>query len=177
MARLRSEGYLVCSGSSPVPVEVRGVRPDGVGLLFRCRGTAIRLALYRPGRAVWQIAVRDKAWCPEESLQLWTHHPLGTPDVPTDARLAFPRGTEPDQELVIDGARVWGWCGHEAGLLRPAAAAPLFDRLMATVARSGGARSGLALSDRIQPDLTREVAVPAARSRARGKEGISISIS
>ncbi|WP_261575968.1 hypothetical protein [Frankia gtarii] len=137
MARLRNEGYLVCPGSSAVPVEIRGVRPDGVGLHFRCRGTSIRLAVYRPGRAAWQVAVRDDGWCPEEALQLWAHLPLDGPPPPADARLAFPGDARPDQELVVDGARAWGWSRHEAGLLRPSAAAYLFGHLLATLTGSG----------------------------------------
>ncbi len=137
MARLRDEGYLVCPGSSAVPVEIRGVHPDGVGLHFRCRGTSVRLAVYRPGRAAWQVAVRDEGWCPEEALQLWAHRPLDGSPPPADARLAFPGGAGPDQELVVDGARAWGWSRHEAGLLRPTAAAYLFDHLLATLLGSG----------------------------------------
>ncbi|KJE24915.1 hypothetical protein FF36_00525 [Frankia torreyi] len=137
MARLRDEGYLVCPGSSAVPVEIRGVRPDGVGLHFRCRGTSVRLAVYRPGRAAWQVAVRDEGWCPEEALQLWAHRPLDGPPPTADARLAFPGDAGPDQELVVDGARAWGWSRHEAGLLRPTAAAYLFDHLLATLVGSG----------------------------------------
>ncbi|EIV95511.1 hypothetical protein [Frankia sp. QA3] len=137
MARLRDEGYLVCPGNSAVPVEIRGVRPDGVGLHFRCRGTSVRLAVYRPGRAAWQVAVRDEGWCPEEALQLWVHRPLDGPPPPAEARLAFPGDGGPDQELVVDGARAWGWSRHEAGLLRPTAAAYLFDHLLATLTGSG----------------------------------------
>ncbi len=133
MNRLRADGHLVCPTSSAVPVDVRSVRQDGVGLHFRCRGTAVRLAAYRPGRTAWQVSVHDEAWCPEEALQLWSHRPLESPPPPSGARLAFPGG-QPDQVIVLDGARTYGWTSHEAGLLRPADAAPLFDRLAADLA-------------------------------------------
>lgn len=128
MNRLRDNGYLICPASSAAPVELRGVRRDGVGLHFRCRGTAVRLAAYRPGRTAWQVAVQDEDWCPEESLQLWAHRPLTTTP-PPGACLAFPDGGRPDHEIIVDGAELWGWTGHEAGLLRPPAAADLFDHL------------------------------------------------
>ncbi|MCK9923481.1 hypothetical protein MXD61_16670 [Frankia sp. AgPm24] len=129
--RLRAEGYLVCPASCAVPVDLRGVRRDGLGLHFRCRGTSIRLAVYRPGRAAWQLAIRDETWCPEEALQLWRHRPLDGPPPSDDAVIAFPGEAGPDREIVLDGARRWGWSGHEAGLLPPDDAADLFDHLIA----------------------------------------------
>jgi hypothetical protein len=159
MNRLRADGYLLCPGSSAVPVDVRGVRRDGVGLHFRCRGTAVRLAAYRPGRAAWQVAVRDAGWCPEESLQLWVHRPLdGTPP-PPEARLAFPGDAGPDREVILDGADAWGWRHHEAGLLRPDAAAQLFDHLLAALT-SPGATSAVLRAD--APSATVSPAVTAA---------------
>ncbi|MCM3883666.1 hypothetical protein [Frankia sp. R82] len=131
--RLRAEGYLVCPGSCAVPVDLRSVRRDGLGLHFRCRGTSVRLAVYRPGRAAWQVAVRDETWCPEEALQLWTHRPLDGPPPSADATLAFPDGASPDDEIILDGAHLWGWTGHDAGLLSPQDASVLFDRLIATL--------------------------------------------
>jgi hypothetical protein len=131
MARLRSEGYLVCPASSAVPVELRGVRPDGIGLHFRCRGVTVRLDWYRSGRAAWQTPVWDDRWSPEEALELWTHEPAEpTGAIPDVARLVFPDGGEPDRQVVLDGAREWGWRSHEAGLLPPARAAVLFTRLL-----------------------------------------------
>ncbi|WP_462166738.1 hypothetical protein [Frankia sp. AiPs1] len=131
--RLRAEGYLVCPGSSAVPVDLRGVRRDGLGLHFRCRGTTVRLGVYRPGRAAWQVAVRDAAWCPEEALQLWVHRPLDDAPPPDGAMLAFPGSDGPDNEILLDGARLWGWTGHDAGLLPPDDASTIFDQLVATL--------------------------------------------
>jgi hypothetical protein len=143
MARLRSEGYLVCPASSAVPVEFRVVRPDGVGLHFRCRGVRVRLGWYRPGRAVWQTPIRDERWCPEEALELWEHRPVDLAgEVPDYGRIVFPDGGEPDREVTLDGAREWGWRSHEAGLLRTATAAVLFTRLLAVAEGSAGVPAG-----------------------------------
>jgi hypothetical protein len=132
LGRLRSDGHVVCPASSAVPVELRVVRPDGVGLHFRCRGVRVRLGWYRPGRAAWQTPIRDERWCPEESLELWEHRPVEPAgEVPDYGRLVFPDGGEPDRQVILDGAREWGWRSHEAGLLRAASAAVLFTRLLA----------------------------------------------
>ncbi|MCK9893130.1 hypothetical protein [Frankia sp. AgB32] len=169
MTRLRADGHLVCPASSAVPVDVRSVRRDGVGLHFRCRGTAVRLAAYRPGRTAWQVCVRDEAWCPEEELQLWAHRPLESSPPPTGARLAFP-GAQPDQVIVIDGAKAYGWTSHEAGLLRPADAAALFDRLAADLAIGDATTpvrpTAQAQGERPALHLGRspEITVPVARS-------------
>lgn len=185
MNRLRADGYLVCPGSCAVPVDVRGVRGDGVGLHFRCRGTAIRLAAYRPGRAAWQVAVRDASWCPEESLQLWVHSPLdGTPP-PTDARLAFPGDAGPDREVILDGSDAWGWRGHEAGLLRPDTAARLFDHLLATLAdptataavlqATAPPSAGQAARPTTRHETPEEITIPAARTGRSGQPALATS--
>ncbi|WP_052914909.1 hypothetical protein [Protofrankia coriariae] len=44
--------------------------------------------------------------------------------------MVFDREDAPDFRVVLDGDREYGWRGHEAGLLRPAAAATFFARLM-----------------------------------------------
>jgi hypothetical protein len=142
--RLRAAGHVLCPASSAVPIELRGVRPDGTGFHYRCRGVRVRLALYRPGRAAWQVPLWDDRWCPEESLSLWEQRPVeaGTPvdaanlggmQSQTGAQLVFDDAANPDRFAVIDGAAEWGWDSHEAGLLGPAAAAVLFDRLAAEV--------------------------------------------
>jgi hypothetical protein len=179
MNRLRAEGYLVCPGSSAVPVDVRSVRRDGVGLHFRCRGTAVRLDAYRPGRTAWQVAVRDEAWCPEESLQLWVHRPLDVSPAPAGALLAFPGDDGPDQQIIVDGAKAWGWSRHEAGLLRPAAAADLFDRLLVALAAADDARPLVRPGNppavghpALRLGKHPEIAVPAAR--ADGRRGLAV---
>jgi hypothetical protein len=159
--RLRAAGHALCPASSAVPIELRGVRPDGMGFHYRCRGVRVRLALYRPGRAAWQVPLWDDRWCPEESLSLWEQRPVeaGTPvdaadlggmQSQTGAQLVFDDAANPDRFAVIDGAAEWGWDSHEAGLLGPAAAAVLFDRLAAEVdGQPDGAGS----------DLTQDAAV------------------
>nr|MDT0666388.1 hypothetical protein [Micromonospora sp. DSM 115978] len=111
--QLRASGHLVCPASSGIPVELWGVRPDGVGFHFRCRGVQVRLALYRPGRARWQVPVWDEVWCPEEALQLWEHRPvtggdrrqvLPLPQAASAARLVFVAPEQPDDLVVYDGS-------------------------------------------------------------------------
>ena len=131
IARLRARGFILCPASSAVPVELRAVLPGGVGVHFRCQGVRVRLRVYRPGRAAWQIPLRDTGWCPEESLELWVHQPVTGDAVPDRGRLVFPDEARPDDEIVLDGAREWGWRSYEAGLLRAAQAAPLFDLMLA----------------------------------------------
>lgn len=134
LSRLRDRGFVLCPASSAVPVDVRCLTPTGVGLHFRCRGVRVRLAVYRPGRAAWQVPLRDEDARPEETLELWQHRPVdlaeGAPS--TGARLTFTGDPDPppDREAMIDGSLVWGWCSHEAGLLRPREAAPLLELLL-----------------------------------------------
>jgi hypothetical protein len=165
--KLHADGNLMCPGSSAVPVELAGVRPDGTGFHFRCRGVRVRLALYRRGRASWQLPVWDDRWSPEEGLSLWEHRPVETPSgVPAPAgvwgmaagpegavagrpggmgagtaRLVFDDPARPDRVAVVDGAAEWGWTSHEAGLLDATAAAVLFDRLTAEVDGLAGRRT------------------------------------
>ncbi|OHV43106.1 hypothetical protein BBK14_10775 [Parafrankia soli] len=135
LARLRDRGFVMCPASSAIPVDVRAVAADGTGLHFRCRGVRVRLAVYRPGRAAWQTPLRDENWAPEESLELWERRPLRDGTVPAKGRLVFVAdgedgAAEPDAEIVLDGARSRGWRGHEAGLLRTAEAASLFENML-----------------------------------------------
>ncbi|MDT3443723.1 hypothetical protein [Pseudofrankia sp. BMG5.37] len=134
LARLRNDGYLLCPASTAVPVELRAVRPDGWGLHLRCRGVRVQLGLYRPGRPAWQVPLWDRDVLPEDALELWEHRPLplAEVDVPEGTRIAFSGAHEaPDHLVVFDGARERGWRGHEAGLLRPGAAAEIFAALLA----------------------------------------------
>lgn len=130
VARLRAGGYRVCPASTAVPVEVWGLRPDGSGFHLRCRGVRVRLALYRPGRAAWQVPIASGAPRPEEEVSGWERHPVGRwEDAPADARLVFDGGPA-DAHAIFDGGHERGWTGHEAGLLRPAEAAVLFHHLL-----------------------------------------------
>jgi hypothetical protein len=134
--QLRADGMLLCPSSSAVPVELTGLRPDGTGFHFRCRGVRIRLALFRPGRASWQVPLWDERWSPEEGLSLWAHRPATADDavdVTDVTRLVFDAPDRPDRLAVLDGADEWGWGSYEAGLLAPAAASVLFDRLTAVL--------------------------------------------
>ncbi len=53
--------------------------------------------------------------------------------------MVFDREEAPDHQVVFDGGRECGWRGHEAGLLRPAAAATLFAWMMAEADAAHGA--------------------------------------
>lgn len=136
LARLRTDGHLVCPTSCAVPVELRSVRADGVGLRLRCRGVRVGLGLYRAGRAVWQVPIQDSRWTAEESLELWEHRelPPSGEDVPAGTRIGFDGGDDPDHHLAFDGGRHHGWRGHEAALLPAPAAARILDRLLVEAA-------------------------------------------
>lgn len=132
--QLRADGYLLCPSSTAVPVELRAVRPDGWGVHLRCRGVRVRLGLYRPGRAAWEVPMWDPTAAPEETLELWQHLPLALagPVLATGTRIAFTGDHErPDHEAIYDGAREHGWRGYDAALLPPAAAARIFTQLLA----------------------------------------------
>ncbi|WP_063745376.1 hypothetical protein [Parafrankia sp. EUN1f] len=157
LARLRDRGFVTCPGSSAVPIDLKAVTADGTGLHFRCRGVRVHLDVYRPGRAAWQTPLRDEAWSPEETLELWENRPVQDRTVPTGGRLVFvgpgpdsgpSRGggsgggepgsgrdgdgpePRPDTRIVLDGARSRGWRGHEAGLLAAAEAAAIFESML-----------------------------------------------
>ncbi|WP_322752153.1 hypothetical protein [Frankia sp. Cas3] len=179
-ADLRAAGFWLCPASCGVPVELRGLRPDGFGFHLRCRGVRVTLSLFCPGRAMWQLPHWDPRWTPEEGLSLWVNHPIDHPSsgyrtfgsrvlsasdpggdacggdacgsgsrrpsvvpdpsaVPDRARMVFDREEAPDHQVLFDGGRECGWRGHEAGLLRPAAAATLFAWLMAEADAARGA--------------------------------------
>ncbi len=190
-SQLRTAGFRLCPGSFAVPVELRGLRPDGFGFQLRCRGVRVTLALFRPGRELWQVPVWDPKWSPEEGLSLWVNHPPARPltgyrafghpdlsawdtdnvvsdfnqwknnDIPDGARMVFDREENPDHQVVFDGAREYGWRGHEAGLLRPAAVARLFAHLLAEADAATEIDAGMVLVPRARaggPRLTRATA-------------------
>ncbi|WP_239405547.1 hypothetical protein [Frankia sp. Cj3] len=74
-AHLRAAGFRLCPASCGVPVELRGLRPDGFGFHLRCRGVRMTLSVFRPGRAMWQFPYWDPTWTPEEGLSLWVNYP------------------------------------------------------------------------------------------------------
>lgn len=134
VARLTAAGHRVCPASTAVPVELCGLRPDGTGFHFRCRGTRVTLSLYAPDRTRWQVRVFDPGWTPEKTLAMWERRPYTCwEEAPPDSRLVFDQGERPDAVVVYDGARERGWTGHEAGLLRAGDAAALFEHLLPEV--------------------------------------------
>lgn len=131
VARLTTAGHRICPASTRVPLELCGLRPDGTGMHFRCRGTRATLSLYAPGRARWQVRVFDPSWTPEETLAIWERRPYTRwEEAPPHSRLVFDDAERPDVHVVYDGARERGWTGHEAGLLRVDEGAALFEHLL-----------------------------------------------
>jgi hypothetical protein len=129
-ARLRAQGWRICPSSTGVPVDLRGLLPDGRGFHLSCRGVRVHLAVYRPGRACWHVPVVADISRPEEAISEWEHRPLdGVGDPPPGTQLVFD-GPAPDSHAVWDGARERGWTSYEAGLLRPAEAAAHFTSLL-----------------------------------------------
>jgi hypothetical protein len=189
---LGERGIVLCPTSAAVPVDARGLWSDGSGFHLRCRGTRVTLALYRPGRAHWQVPLDDLGWVPEEYLSLWERRPVDGAEAPAaattaGARLVFDDEPGPDRLATYDGRRHHGWRGHEAGLLRPDAAARLFDHLLARLDATSTDSATPADSERddrpdgsaagsLVPGLSTAPAgiVPSARTALAGRPGSAV---
>ena len=109
---LSARGYGVLPASHAVPVSLwlrdDSNEPDGSGegrvLHYTARGTRLRLAAYRPSDLTTLI-LRAACDCAE-------HRQAGA-----TGRVALNPGAEPLGVHELDGARVFGWRGHEAALL------------------------------------------------------------
>jgi hypothetical protein len=108
---LSARGYGVLPASHAVPVSLwlRDDGPDcdatkGRVLHYSARGTRLRLAVYRPSDLTTLI-LRAACDCKE-------HRQAGA-----TGRVALNPGAEPAEVHELDGARVFGWRGHEAALL------------------------------------------------------------
>ena len=106
---LSTRGYAVLPASHAVPVSLwlrEDAHESGEGrvLHYSARGTRLRLAAYRPSDLTTLI-LRAACDCAE-------HRQAGA-----TGRVALNPGAEPLEVHELDGARVFGWRGHEAALL------------------------------------------------------------
>ncbi|MEV6288067.1 hypothetical protein [Kribbella sp. NPDC051770] len=115
---LASRGLRLLPGAHAVPVELLVQLPDATIAQFTARGRTLRLRQYA-ATALTTIAIPTECGCGD-------HHPQTGPDRVTLSAYAVPL-----TERVIDGELLFGWTGHEAGLLRLADATPYFFDLLA----------------------------------------------
>ena len=108
---LSARGYGVLPASHAVPVSLwlrdagsDDDATDGRVLHYSARGTRLRLAVYRPSDLT-TLLLRAACDCAE-------HRQAGA-----TGRVALNPGAEPVEVHELDGARVFGWRGHEAALL------------------------------------------------------------
>ena len=127
---LSARGFDVLPASHAVPVSLwlRDASPepgDGPGegndlgrvLHYSARGTRLRLAAYRPSDLTTLI-LRAACDCAE-------HRQAGA-----TGRIALNPGAEPLEVHELDGARVFGWRGHEAALLPLQETAGILESLL-----------------------------------------------
>jgi hypothetical protein len=125
---LSARGYGVLPASHAVPVslwlredapEPRDALGPGVGrvLHYSARGTRLRLAAYRPSDLTTLI-LRAACDCAE-------HRHAGA-----TGRVALNPAAEPLEVHELDGARVFGWHGHEAALLPLQETAGILESLL-----------------------------------------------
>ena len=102
----RGYGVLPASHAVPVSLWLRDDAGPGEGrvLHYSARGTRLRLAAYRP-TDLTALILRAACDCAE-------HRQAGA-----TGRVALNPGAEPLEVHELDGARVFGWRGHEAALL------------------------------------------------------------
>lgn len=117
---LSSRGLTVVPPSHPVPIMLWILRSTGGALHFVCRGTHATLHAYADSDIVFR---RRTPACGCGCGRL-----AGDSDVPP--RLTVLPGARPAGVARFDGAERLGWTGYEAGLLRVADGAVLFDRLL-----------------------------------------------
>jgi hypothetical protein len=126
---LSARGYGVLPASHAVPVSLwlrdadpegglnEGPDDDGRVLHFAARGTRLRLAVYRPSDLTTLI-LRAACDCEE-------HRQAGA-----TGRVVLNPGAEPVEVHELDGAKVFGWRGHEAALLPLHEAAGILESLL-----------------------------------------------
>ena len=118
---LTARGYVVLPTSHAVPVSLwlrDGDPREGRVLHFSARGTRLRLAVYAPTDFT-TLLLRAACDCAE-------HRQAGA-----TGRLVLNPGAQPVEQHEFDGARVFGWQGHEAALLPLDQAAGIFESLLA----------------------------------------------
>ena len=118
---LSTRGYRVLPTSHAVPVSLwlRDGDPLTERVLhFAARGTRLRLVAYRP-TDLTTLILRAACDCAE-------HREAGA-----TGRVVLNPGARPLEVHELDGARVFGWTGHEAGLLPLQEAAGILESLLA----------------------------------------------
>ncbi len=118
---LTARGYDVLPPSHAVPVSLwlrEGTAADDRVLHFAARGTRLRLTAYRPSDLT-TLLLRAACDCAE-------HRQAGA-----TGRVVLNTGAVALEVHEIDGAEVFGWSGHEAGLLTLQETAGLFESLLA----------------------------------------------
>jgi hypothetical protein len=125
---LTARGYGVLPASHAVPVSLwlRDDGPDNLSagrvLHFAARGTRLRLAAYRPSDLT-TLLLRAACDCAE-------HRQAGA-----TGRVALNPGAEPVEVHDLDGAKVFGWRGHEAALLPLHETAGILESLLPRLSR------------------------------------------
>jgi len=115
----RGYGVLPTSHAVPVSLWLRDGDPiTGRVLHFAARGTTLRLVVHRPADLTTLI-LRAACDCAE-------HREAGA-----SGRIVLNRGAEPLEVHELDGAKVFGWTGHEAALLPLQEAAGILESLLA----------------------------------------------
>ena len=106
-------------------------QPEGRVLHYSARGTRLRLAVYRPSDLTTLI-LRAACDCAE-------HRQAGA-----TGRVALNPGAEPIEVHELDGAKVFGWRGHEAALLPLHETAGILESLLPRLTPHATPRRGVA---------------------------------
>ena len=115
----RGYGVLPTSHAVPVSLWLRDGDPiTGRVLHFSARGTRLRLVAYRP-TDLTTLILRAACDCAE-------HREAGA-----TGRVVLNPGAEALEVHELDGAKVFGWTGHEAALLPLREAAGILESLLA----------------------------------------------
>ena len=148
LSSLAGRSLQLCPSSVTVPIEWRGLLPDGRGFHLLCRGVSVRLDLYASERSAWEVPVAPVSARPEDAYAEYVIRPLTRPGRldgrPEGARLVFAEPDRPDERRVFDGRARLGWRGHDAGLLPPESAVTILLRLLARDDLAREARDDLA---------------------------------
>ena len=124
---LQRHGITLLPGSSTVPVELYALLADGRALHFLCRGTSVTLRLHDGADVAVAVGIREAV---RTELPVTGEVWFAPGDVLASAGGRTVLTGSPVAEAVLDGRERFGWTGHEAGLLRPAAALPLLLELL-----------------------------------------------
>lgn len=125
--RLRPRGLHLLPQSHAVPVDVwlrrQGPLHDHEVLNLRARGIGVVLHVY-DATDVTSLILRAECDCEAHRAAGAAHRPVLAPG-------ATPRAT-----ATYDGAAARGWTGYEAGLLKVAEVAPIFEWLLSELDRA-----------------------------------------